>query len=458
MVRLLHSPPTPEVLASMLSTLARKHNVPGAQLAVHHGGETTTAEYGEREHGKGGAVTRDTAFPVGSISKCFTATVAMALAADGDLYLDDPIEEYLPELGELGEEVTLRHLLSHTGGWASGPDSADVAGASPRRYVMDQCRQGNVVVPPGTAFSYSNLGYVLVGLLIETVTGMTWREATESVVLRPLGIEPGFLATTGGLPRSPREMAAGHSVNRSVGRIRPVPQSLAPAEAPTGGLALSAADLTALALLHVGEGRSDLLPEAFAELMRKPVYGAVPFGLADGWGLGLALFQSGATTWAGHDGNAHGTSCYLRFDPAGGTVIALTSNANTGSELWSALLDELADLGVPVPRSQAGAPVTGTAPPPLDAAGTYRNGEMDYQVTVSDGELHLSVDGDDPTPLSCAPDLAFSLRDPATGRLVLGGRFVRDRLTQEIAAIQLGGRLARRQSRQQRVAGSRRIA
>jgi CubicO group peptidase (beta-lactamase class C family) len=444
-VRLLHRC-APETLADLLSTLARKHHVPGAQLAVRQGGELTSVAAGEPAYGRGGRVTRDTAFPLGSVTKYVTATTALVLAADGDLELDEPLEESLPDLPPPVAEVTLGQLLSHTGGLAAGPDSADVATSSTRRYVADHCRRHNVVVPPGTAFSYSNLGYVVVGHLIETITGMSWREAVESVVLRPLGIEPGFVPMPGA-PAPSRPMAAGHSVNRAVGRVRPVAQSIAPAEAPTGALALSAADLAALATPHLGDGRPDLLPTGYAERMRTPVPGAAPFGLADGWGLGLALFRSADTTWVGHDGNAHGTACYLRIDPESGTAVALTSNANSGAELWPELLAGLAAEGVPVPAPAPVPPAAPAAAAPPDAAGTYRNGDMEYVVVAAGGELLLSVDGDDLTPLTCGPDLGFALRDPATGRQVLGGRFVRDPDTGRVAAVQLGGRLAARPDR-----------
>lgn len=97
-----------------LSALARKHRVPGAQLAIHHDGEIIPAEFGELEFRTGRRVTRDPAFPVGSISKCFTGTAAMIL-------------------GQLGDTISHRQLLSHTGGPArrgnlSGGTSGGTAG------------------------------------------------------------------------------------------------------------------------------------------------------------------------------------------------------------------------------------------------------------------------------------------------------------------------------------------
>ena len=93
-----------------------------------------SVEVGELEHGTGHPVSRDAAFAIGSITKSFTATVAMILAADGDLELDAPLADELPELGhgsdDLGRQLTLRDLLSRTSGLYLGPESTQVAGAS----------------------------------------------------------------------------------------------------------------------------------------------------------------------------------------------------------------------------------------------------------------------------------------------------------------------------------------
>ncbi len=440
-----------ERLSDVLGALARKHQVPGAQLAISYRGETTALEVGELEYGTGRLVTQDAAFPVGSISKSFTATLAMALVADGDVELDAPLAEYVPELEGCGFQLTLRQVLSHTSGLASSPDSEQVANVSRRRYLLDHCRRRNLVQPPGIGFSYSNIGYVVAGHLIETLTGMSWWVAMESILLRPLGIDAVFI---NGPRREPpgRPVAAGHSVNTVVGRTRPVRQSLAPAEAPAGALAVSAVDLVSLGLIHVGSGMPELLPESYAEEMRKPVPGAIPFGLADAWGLGLAAFREGPADWVGHDGNADGTSCYLRINPADGWIIAFTSNANTGMGMWQDLLGELARALIPIdgPRGWAshGRPIT----PSRSWTGRYVNGGAEYEVARGeDGHLYLAMDGE-AAVLTCFEDSAFALRDPKSGQQVIGGRFVRDPRTGKVDGIQVGGRLARRQVRTSREA------
>lgn len=436
-------PVDPSWLTDTLSALAGTHQVPGAQLAVHRAGVTVAVEVGELEHGAGTPITSETAFPAGSITKACTATLAMILIADGDLDLDAPLSEYLPEL-DLGRHVTLGQLLSHTSGLATSPDTPELSALSLGRYVRAHCRRQDLILAPGTGFSYSSRNYSLVGHLIETITGMSWWEAVESILLRPLGIEPA--AVGGAVPAGRRRsIASGHSVNTALGRTRSVHQSLIPAEAPAGALAMSARDLVALGLMHVGTGFSDLLPAGYAEQMRQPVPCAEPFGLADGWSAGWAVFRHGSAEWVGHDGNAHGTSCYLRIDPAGGSVVALTTNSNTGAHVWEGLRTGLAEMNLP--RGTQHPDITRHAPvaPPVQCAGRYLNGPTEYVVTVSDdGSLYLATGNEVIARLVCYDDLVFALQDLTSGQELHLGRFLRDPTTQHIEQLQIGGRLARR--------------
>lgn len=420
-------------LHNMLSVLARKYQVPGAQLAIHHGGETVAVEVGELQYGTGRPVTRDAAFPIGSITKAFTATLAMILVADGDIDLDAPLSEHLPELGDLGDELNLHQLLSHTSGFANEPVN-EVRASSLRRYVLDHCCRQNLVLPPGTAFSYSNMGYVLVGRLIEAVTGMSWWEAMESILLVPLGIEPTFL---GAPPRRP--LSTGHSVDLADGRTRPVEQSTAPADAPAGALAMSAVDLIKLG---VAQFDSALLPATFAQQMRQAVPIAEPsWGWADGWGLGLAVFGTGENAWMGHFGACVGTACEVRFDPFSGCIVAFTSNAKRG--MWHELIDELRTAGLAIKDcSDAGVPGRPIVPPP-GCPGSYQNGNAEISIAVTDsGALSFVIGGDVATEFICLEDLSFF----APAQPKIRGRFLRNPISGDIDAIQYGLYVVRRQS------------
>ena len=431
----------PDRLSDTLSALARKHQVPGAQLAIHHGGETVAVEVGELEYGTGHRVTRDAAFPIGSVSKTFTATVAMILVADGDLELDAPLGEHVPELGDLGHEITLRQLLSHTAGFAAG-STQEMPTASIRRYVLDNCRRENLVLSPGTGFSYSNIGYVLVGHLIEVITGMSWWDAMESILLRPLGIEPTFIGAPG-LQSLGRPLAKGHSVNIAMGRTRSVEQSSAFDEAPAGGLAVSAVDLMTLGMTQLDGGMPALLPAAYAAEMRQAAPYAEPLAAADGWGLGVAVFGKGSTAGVGHFGGMNGTHCDVRIDPSSGCIVAFTSNADTGADMGYELADELRRAGLPIKDRSNIEALRRPTVPPRGCVGSYLNGKMEYLVAPTDtGALSIVPDGDVAMELIFSEDLNFS----TVGQPAMRGRFLRDPITGKIERIQLGIVVACRRS------------
>lgn len=445
-------------ISQTFALLAREHRVPGAQLAIANGDDVIAFEFGTAEYGTNRTMSRNAKVPIGSITKAFTAALAMVLVSDGDLELDTPVVEYLPELSfsdnhEVADRVTLRHLLSHTSGLPSSVDPSNMRATSVRRRVLDSWLRLTPLTRPGRGFSYSNIGYVLAGHLIEVVTGMSWWEAMASILLQPLGIAPAFVASPAMTPSPP--LVVGHAVNRTLHRTRPVQQSLPLVDSPAGGLAMSALDLVTFGRLlcdDAPDNDADLIGPARLREMRQAVPGAEPFGLAHGWGLGLALFRAGESRWMGHDGTADGTSCHLRIDPEHNTVVAVTTNAGTGFAMWDRLSERLARSGLTIGGYRAESDAKPPAPPPLDCAGSYVNGDVEYTVVARDGgELQLVVDGEPFAEFTCYQNLEFEVRDVADEH-PQRGRFLRDRHSGRIDMIQLSGRLARRARRTQEFA------
>ncbi|WP_156757155.1 serine hydrolase domain-containing protein [Actinokineospora pegani] len=436
----------PRKLSATLARLAEEHRVPGAALTVRWQGETTGAVTGRDRQDGGRAVTAATRFPIASITKAFTATLVMVLVADGDLDLDEPIGAHVPQLREHPvAAATLRQLLSHTGGLAAAGAAESASTTSALRHLVEHARSTDLVLPPGTGFSYSNAGYVLAGHIACDVTGMSWWEAVESVLLAPLGIRPAFVVGPGA---TEDDLATGHVVSGVDGRIRPVRQTLGAAEAAAGALALSADDLVSFARLHTDAAAADpdldgLLPAASARLMREPVPAAEPHGLAAGWGLGLASFTGDGQSWWGHDGTGDGTSAHLRVQPEQDAAVALVTNAGTGAALWRALVDELRAVGVPLadqPAPDEGPP----HPPPAECLGRYLNGATEYLVGADGDQFSLAVDGVAVAVLRVRPDLGFTMRDTVSSGPPHEGRFLRDPVTGRVDRLQVTGRLARR--------------
>jgi CubicO group peptidase (beta-lactamase class C family) len=422
-----------ESLTSALTEFLRRHRVPGAQLAVHHDGRTLAAHAGEVTAGSGQPVAADTAFPLGSLTKPFTAALVLALAGDGDLDLDRSLAAQLPELpGATDSRVTARQLLTHTSGLVSVPEDEErpdeLGGAE------------SLVHPPGEVFSYSNAGYFLAGRIAATITRMTWAEAVDAIVLRPLDIAPAFVA---GVHSVGRSTATGHAAAGPDSPPRPVPeQSLAPYEIPAGALALSALDLVRFgrSRIAVSEGSTgefrDHLGAARVE----------PFGMADGWGLGWAAYQRGDRRWSGHDGSVDGTSCHLRVEPGSGTVVALTANADGGRAVWQDVLALLRAAGIEVGdypfRTLPGA---SPAAPPPGCAGRYANGGAGITVdTGDDGRLRVSTQGVPVSVVTCYDAHRFTVGGLASGGVAYVGRFLLEPRRGAVELIQVGGRTARK--------------
>ncbi|WP_018682966.1 serine hydrolase domain-containing protein [Actinokineospora enzanensis] len=423
-------------LAARVDELATAHLVPGAQLAIHHDDDTWSHVTGVTRHGTSTALTIGHAVPTGSITKVVTAATVLALVLDGDLDLDEPLAGQAPGLTGLPgfARVTPRHLLSHTAGLPS--DTAEVTAPTLRRLLQESAAGLHPVAPPGSAFSYSNVGYLLLGHAIEFVTGMSWAEAAEAIVLSPLGIDARWVIG----PGADQDLVTGHTVNRSRGTVRPVAQSITPVQAPAGAFAASAAQLVLLGRALGGNEPNDLLDPGSLKDMRGAVAAAEPFGMADGWGLGLAVFGSGDNAVVGHDGTGDGTSAHLRMNPSTGTVVAFTANAGAGFAMWRELAAELPRFGIPITDYDPVPRVVEPVAVPRGVAGSYANGDTTYHV---DHDLHLTVDGEPFADLTPMSGLRFAMRDCDTGETDQVGRFLPgpDGVP---AWLQVGGRLARR--------------
>ena len=138
---------------------------------------------------------RDQRFRVGSVTKTFTATIVLQLVSEGKLRLSDPLERHLPGIVPAGKKITIRQLLNHRSGLANVTDYADWlqrASRSPSSRPIDTLRFAAaqpLVFPPGSEWRYSNTNYIALGLVIEKITGNTYREELESRILDPLALK-----------------------------------------------------------------------------------------------------------------------------------------------------------------------------------------------------------------------------------------------------------------------------
>ena len=174
-----------------LKRLIRKHKVPGASVAVLRG-KRIVARFAAGVVNKNTRVktTTDTLFQIGSITKPMTATMILQLRDEGKLKLEDPILTYLPDfrIADMHrlKNVTIRHLLSHTSGidgdFFPRTDSGDRA----IEQLLDMSAMLPSLFKPGTNYSYSNIGFAVLGRVIEVLEGRSFDKALKKRIFEPL--------------------------------------------------------------------------------------------------------------------------------------------------------------------------------------------------------------------------------------------------------------------------------
>lgn len=186
---------------------------PGAAVIVTRAGKTVFRQaYGMACLAQQQPMTPETTFRLGSISKQFTAVAILMLAEEGKLSIHDEITRFLPGYPVQGKRITIEHLLTHSSGIVSFTDKDDFEANITRDVtvseMIDSFKDDKLEFAPGTAFSYNNSGYYLLGALIEKVSGMSYASFVEQRIFIPLGMNA---TCHEGHERRPRHKAAGHT-------------------------------------------------------------------------------------------------------------------------------------------------------------------------------------------------------------------------------------------------------
>lgn len=153
---------------------------------------------------QGAPLDLETKFHLASVSKQFTAAAVLLLAKDGKLRLDDKVRQHLPELPQAYGDITLAQLLNHTSGLRDQWDLVTALGASmsdlleqERLFALVKAQSG-LNFTPGSAFRYSNAGYLLAALTVERASGMPFAQFAEERLFKPLGMNHSLIYTDAG--------------------------------------------------------------------------------------------------------------------------------------------------------------------------------------------------------------------------------------------------------------------
>ena len=164
-----------------------KQHIPGLALLVSRGGQPIRAQgYGLANVELQVPVKPETIFQSGSVGKQFTATAVMMLAEEGKIGLEDPLTKYFPDAPATWKQVTVRELLSHTAGLTDYPKDFDLRKDYSEAELLKIVEGIPLAYAPGTSWSYSNLGYLTLGILIHKVTGEFYGDFLQERIFRPL--------------------------------------------------------------------------------------------------------------------------------------------------------------------------------------------------------------------------------------------------------------------------------
>jgi CubicO group peptidase (beta-lactamase class C family) len=443
----------PAPLTAFIGRAMRKENVPGVAVGLWHEGHAHAGGFGVTNVNAPCAVDETTLFQIGSTTKTVTATAAMRLVDRGALALDAPVRRYLPRFrmrsAHVTRALTLRHLLTHTGGWPG--DLFDEAGRDEHALAraVAWLRRVPQVTPLGEVVQYANSGFCIAGRLIEIATGKTYENAIAELLLAPLAMDQScFFAEEA----ATRRLAIGHAWD---GRSSvPVQRwGVSRAAHPVGGLASSVLDQLLWARFHLGDGRGPdgrrLLRAATLRAMRAPLAPAGSFAAA----LGLSWFlrDRAGTRLVMHSGLAGAQASTLVLVPDRDFAVTVLTNASMGASVCGRVVDWCLErlLGVPRPRARRAA----LAASELRAyAGRYDQPDLEpgsrdlraWEIRVTDGRAVLGTIGPGPGDV----ELRFYESDRA--EVVPSATheevdFLRDR-GGRIVWLRRGGRLFRRRA------------
>jgi CubicO group peptidase (beta-lactamase class C family) len=313
----------PATATPTVAALMQKYdgNVPGASLLVIRDGKPLIRRgYGMADLEQHIAATPATNYRLASVSKQFTAASILLLAEDGKLKLDDSIRHWLPSLPAFTDQVTLRELLSHTGGLI---DYEDLMPASTTQQLNDQdvLRMLSATTKgyfaPGTAYRYSNSGFVLLGLVVEKASGMTLSDFMQQRIFKPLHMDHTLMYVRGGPAISHR--AYGYSEDH--GSWKRTDQDLTSATRGDGGIYSSIDDL---AKWDAALYDHRLLSDASRKLAFSPHVKVVGEPYEASYGFGWRI--TGDTLW--HSGESIGFRNVIVRWPKQHLTIILLSNRN----------------------------------------------------------------------------------------------------------------------------------
>ena len=298
-----------------------------------------TKSYGYADMEKKIPATKDTVYRIGSITKQFTALMLLQLAEQGKVRLSDPVEKYFPEVNKLqgrfpnAPPITLVQLATHTSGLDREPDDEQ------RKYIygpvsawekqlMAAIAHTSYIHEPGTRYSYSNIGYAILGAALGRAAGRPYTDYIQERILSPLGMARTFFEPNDQIRPN---LAKGYLIEGGkVDADTPEREHLGRGwKVPNGALYSTVGDMARFMAFEMGEEHANVLKKKTLEDNLERVMSAYS-DFSYGYGIGFQVRRRGNLATLGHDGVVAGYQSSAIFDPKTrlGVVVLCTRKEN----------------------------------------------------------------------------------------------------------------------------------
>lgn len=325
-------------LARFVRARMKDTGTPGVSVGISHRGRAFGSGFGVTSIAAPDPVDEETLFQIGSTGKTFTASALMRLVERGELDLDVPVRRYLRDLKlkdpEVTKKVTLRHLLTHTGGWAGDYFADTGRGDDALERVVGLLNKIPQLTPLGEVWHYNNAGFYIAGRILEKVSGLSYEKAITELLLEPLGMTRSFFFAEEAIVY---RVAAGHNAAspRSKKHTIAQPWDIGRNSGPAGGLISDVVDQLRWAQFHLGDGRTPdgkrLLKKATMREMQKPQ--AEAGNIAHHIGIAWMLEDYDTTRLVMHGGTTYGQQSAFVMVPEHDFAITVLTNSSRGMEV-----------------------------------------------------------------------------------------------------------------------------
>ncbi|MEN8242219.1 MAG: serine hydrolase domain-containing protein [Chloroflexota bacterium] len=327
-------------MGDLIEDLLVKIGVPGCSVGILQDGEIKTAGFGISNIEQVRPVSGNTLFQIGSITKTFTAVVAMKLVEQGKLDLHRSVTAYLPEFSvvdaEVSAQVTPYHLLTHTSGWDGDLFLDTGHGIDAIQQYVSKMADRKQIFPLGKYFSYNNAGFGLLGSLLETVSEKPLEELFREFIIDPLELPHVFF--TAGEVISHDFVVGHHKVGQEIEVARPwdFPRFVL----PMGAIVTTPSDLLEYAKCYLNHGKTPAGKQLLKPETIEAMFSArIPISKADHTSVGLSWirrdFDGGYLV--SHGGGTNGQVSQLVLLPELNFAFTIFTNGDLGSQVIAAL-------------------------------------------------------------------------------------------------------------------------